>query len=106
MAVASAQTFYYVSPLTYGVVADNAQCFPQKCQACADSFAGEPTATFNYLGKCGLCDLCKGRALGQFADCERWCQVGQQECVNNCEAGKAACVGGSGACAAQGIAFA
>ena len=116
MALASAQAFYYgaptygiVSPLTYGpygVVSGNAQCFPQQCQACKDSFAGEPSATFNCLGKCGLCDLCKGRAPGQVADCERWCQVGQQECVNNCEAGKAVCVGCTGTCAAQGIAFA
>ena len=131
--MASAQALYYgahtrhtygvVSPLTYGaygVAALNDQCFPQRCQACADSFAGEPAATYNCLAKCGLCDHCKGRAHGQIAECERSCQAGSQEiiffwpsfslpdrwCVNNCEAVKAACLGCSGACAAQSIAFA
>ena len=105
MAVAYTQAFAQVLIQPYAIAGAN-QCFPQRCQACSDSFAGEPVATYNCAGKCGLCDLCEGRAPGQIADCERWCTVGQEACVENCEAGRAACVGCAGACAAQGLSYA
>ena len=120
MAVASAQAFYtqVVSPFTYGAYGAAAvinQCIPEHCQACAESFAEEPAATYNCMAKCGLCDhLCKVDDSRKITDCEL-CNIANfywpsfslpdRWCVNNCEASKAACVGCSEACAAQGIAF-
>ena len=105
MAVAYTQASPQVLVQPYAIAAAN-QCFPQRCQSCADSYAGEPVATYNCAGKCGLCALCEGRADGEIADCDRWCTVGEEACVQNCEAGRALCLGCSGACAAQGLSYA
>ena len=48
------------------------QCFPQRCQACRESFGGLGSiASYDCAGECGLCDLCLGTP-NIVPDCDRW----------------------------------
>ena len=99
--VASTQAFYYSPYFNHysapTVVRGVNQCFPQRCQACRESFSDEPISTYDCEGKCGLCDLCLNTP-NAVPDCQRWCTVGQAACVDNCNKGKALCIGCAGVC--------
>ena len=67
-------------------------CFPERCQACRDSFGLEPIYDYDCQGKCGLCELCEGRPRFQIPQCERWCTLGQKVCTEKCQRGKEICL--------------
>merc|ERR1712018_810979 len=66
------------SGISGGNTAARAQpvCFPERCQACQESFGLEPIVSYDCQGKCGLCQLCEGRPRFQIPQCERWCTMG------------------------------
>ena len=97
VAMAAASQAFYYSPYFYS---GGLQCFPQRCQACRESF-DTPLATYDCEGKCGLCDLCEG-SPNNVADCARWCvvdgRINKPACVDNCNKGKQICTACAGAC--------